>query len=80
MTIPADFESLATHPAPGLHFPPHEAAGRDEYVLPAPHQCGRPATPRALDMLRQKTAACPQLQTSLLEFFSRWNEVGLTRG
>lgn len=77
MPIPASFEALAAHAAPGLHFAPHERAERGECVLPAPHQFGRPATPAALETLRKKTAACPQLQADLLEFYSRWNGVGL---
>ncbi|HOB76405.1 MAG TPA: hypothetical protein PKG54_17985 [Phycisphaerae bacterium] len=77
MTIPLSFQTLAEHPAPGLHFPAHERAERDEYVLPAPHYFGTPATPRELERLRNKTAACPSLQAELLAFYSRWNGVDL---
>jgi hypothetical protein len=77
MPIPASFDALVTHAAPGLHFPPYQAAERDECVLPAPHQFGRLATPAALETLRKKTAPCPELQAELLEFYSRWNGVGL---
>lgn len=77
MAVPAAFETFAAHPSPGLLFPPHKQAERDEYVVPAPHQFGRPATPEALRVLQRKSAACPWLQADLLEFYSRWNGVGL---
>lgn len=77
MSIPTSFLALTNHPAPGLHFPAHEAADRDEYVLPAPHAFADPANGSQLEELRKRTAACPTLQTELLDFYTRWNGAAL---
>jgi hypothetical protein len=77
MAIPRSFEELVSHPAPGLHFPPHELAGTVERIVPSAHRFGDPASAKAIRTLRTKTAACPEAQSELLEFFSRWDGANL---
>ncbi len=77
MSIPTSFLALTNHPAPGLHFPAIEWAERDEFVVPAPHRFGDPADETRLEELRKRTAACPALQTDLLDFYTRWNGASL---
>lgn len=75
MRIPAAFEALSMHPAPGLHFPPHEWAKLPERVVPTPHYFWSPASASALKVLRNRTKACPKLQAELVAFYSRWKGV-----
>lgn len=77
MAIPASFEALSAHPAPGLHFPPHAGAGSGERIVASPHLFAEPASAEDLGILREKTKACPRAQAELSEFYSRWNGVGV---
>ena len=77
MTIPASFEAMLKHPAPGFHFPPHEHAGIDACILPVKHRVGRPATPAAIETLIRLTAKSEGTQAQLLDLYQKYDGVEL---
>ena len=77
MPIPEPFAALASHPAPGLHFPPHPAANTPQRIVPCSHHFGSPASDEQIAELRRLTAKCPALSRELEEIFREANGMAL---
>ena len=69
MPLPAQLESLASHPAPGLVVTSHERPGAPACILPTSHHVQPPASPDDLAAFRAAAAHAPEALAEWLPFY-----------